>query len=290
MPLTSFDHVTIAVRRVDQAVQVYARLLGVPPTWRGRHPELGTEVVLFGLSNALIELVGPIDDAVQAEGLRTLLDARGEGVQAIAFGTADAAASSALFRERGLRATAPEVGEARSTEGQGRVYRTVELSARTTRGLQVLVVERPDSAALRASVAASPDAVDALDHIVVRTSDPDAAIALYGNGLGIRLALDRMLGNTRMLFFRIGGVTLEVVQDRSLGDSDTFYGVAYRVGDIDAAHARLRSSGLDVSEVRDGNKRGTRVFTVRDGTCGVPTLILRDPARDERARYGRQAR
>jgi hypothetical protein len=35
-----------------------------------------------------------------------------------------------------------------------------------------------------------------------------------------------------------------------------------------------------VSEVRDGRKPGTRVFSVRDGTCGVPTLILRDPSRD----------
>jgi hypothetical protein len=103
---------------------------------------------------------------------------------------------------------------------------------------------------------------------------------LYGGGLGIRLALDRELAGTRMLFFRTGGVTIEVVGDANAGENDAFYGLAYRVGDIEEAHARMQGEGCDVSEVRNGRKPGTRVFTVRDGTCGVPTLILRDPARD----------
>jgi hypothetical protein len=54
------------------------------------------------------------------------------------------------------------------------------------------------------------------------------------------------------------------------------------VQDIDAAHARMSQAGLDVSELRTGRKPGTRVFSVRQGTCGVPTLILRDPSRDTR--------
>src|SRR5947199_163554 len=85
----------------------------------------------------------------------------------------------------------------------------------------------------------------------------NAAIELYGEGLGIRLALDRELAGTRMLFFRTGGVTIEVVRDANAGDTDIFYGVAYRVRDIAAAHARMRAAGLDVSEVRDGRKPGT---------------------------------
>jgi catechol 2,3-dioxygenase-like lactoylglutathione lyase family enzyme len=84
-----------------------------------------------------------------------------------------------------------------------------------------------------------------------------------------------------MLFFRIGGVTLEVVENPALNDSDAFYGVAYRVRNIDAAHARMQAGGLTLSEIRDGNKPGTRVYTVRDGTCSVPTLVLRDPSRDQ---------
>jgi hypothetical protein len=39
----------------------------------------------------------------------------------------------------------------------------------------------------------------------------------------------------------------------------------------------IRTAGFDVSELRDGRKPGTRVFTVRDGSCGVPTLMI-EPA------------
>jgi hypothetical protein len=31
---------------------------------------------------------------------------------------------------------------------------------------------------------------------------------------------------------------------------------------------------IEVSEIRTGRKPGTRVFTVKDGTLGVPTLVL----------------
>ena len=278
--LTHFDHVTIAVRELESAVADYQRLFGSAPIWRGRHRELGTEAALFALSNSWIELVAPRADAEEAEGLRALLDARGDGLQALAFGTNDAATCSAELRARGLRATPPQDGEAETEGGGTRRYRTVELSPRATRGLSVFAVERAGDDALQAPQV-DGDGVTALDHIVVRTADPDAAIALYRDALDIRLALDRMLGGRRMLFFRIGGVTLEVVQDATLGATDALYGAAYRVRDIDAARARMQGLGLTVSDVRTGNKPGTRVYTVRDGTRNVPTLILYDPARED---------
>jgi hypothetical protein len=46
------------------------------------------------------------------------------------------------------------------------------------------------------------------------------------------------------------------------------------VPDAEAARARLAQAGFDVSEVRAGRKPGTRVLTLRDGTCSVPTLLL----------------
>ena len=53
---------------------------------------------------------------------------------------------------------------------------------------------------------------------------------------------------------------------------DRLRGICWRVADIDATQARLTAAGIDVSEVRTGRKPGTRVMTVRSGTCGVPTL------------------
>jgi len=273
-----FDHITIAVHEIDSAVTTYTRLLGAPPVWCGAHPEHGSHAALFGLENALVELVAPDAQADEALGLRAHLDARGEGLSALALGTSDAAALSGALRARGLRATPPQHGEARDMSGGVREYRTVELSARTTRGLSVFAVERTER--LPAVAAPPPASAHALDHVVIRTSAPDAAIALYGTGLGVRLALDREVAGARMLFFRVGGVTLEVVHDPKLGEHDQLWGAAYRVCDIEAAHARLAAEGCTLGEIKRGQKPGTRVFTVRDGTCEVPTLILRDPARE----------
>lgn len=279
--ISRFDHLTILVRDVDDAAEAYACLLGRAASWRGTHPELGRQTALFGLNNALLELSGPLPTAAEAEGLRAHLAAHGEGLAALAFATQDADACSLELRARGVRATAPEHGEARAADGSKRAYRALELSPRATRALPVLVVERPDAQQLMAAADSAPDRAEALDHVVITTADPESAVALYERGLGIRLALDKELFGTRRLFFRVGGVTLEVVHDRALGAQDRFYGAAYRVRDLEATHARLRNAGLHVSEVRNGRKQGTAVFSLREPLCGVPTLIIRDPSRDQ---------
>ncbi|WP_447411812.1 VOC family protein, partial [Clostridium perfringens] len=61
---------------------------------------------------------------------------------------------------------------------------------------------------------------------------------------------------------------------------DRLYGLSWRVADIDAARGRLVDAGIDVSEARKGRKPGTRVMSVRSGTCGIPTLLVQPaPAR-----------
>lgn len=283
--LTGFDHVTVAVPELGPAVAQLSALLGSAPFFTGGHPELGTESALFALANAAVELVAPrpaaSDPEGVAEGLRELIARTGGGLQAIAFTTGDADALSSALRERGVRATKPQPGMAVSSDGAvTRSYRTVELSPKAARGLAVLAVERPVPLIAPSLVTSDPSCAHALDHVVVRTRDTEAARALYGEQLGIRLALERDLRGTKMMFFRIGGVTLEVVLDPALQDTDALWGHAFRVRDIDAAHARMKRSGIELSEIRDGLKPGTRIFTVKSGTGNVPTLILRDPARE----------
>jgi catechol 2,3-dioxygenase-like lactoylglutathione lyase family enzyme len=129
-------------------------------------------------------------------------------------------------------------------------------------------------------LAAPEGAVDALDHVVVRSPDADAAQAYYGKSLGLRLALDRSFEErrVRLQFFRVGGVTVEVAS--ALGAPpdpsapDRLWGLAWRVPSADAARARLIDAGFSVTPVRSGNKAGTRVCTVERDTCGVPTLMI----------------
>ena len=45
--LTSLDHIVIAVRDLAAAMDLYGRLLGRRPSWRGEHPGYGTANTLF---------------------------------------------------------------------------------------------------------------------------------------------------------------------------------------------------------------------------------------------------
>jgi catechol 2,3-dioxygenase-like lactoylglutathione lyase family enzyme len=133
-------------------------------------------------------------------------------------------------------------------------------------------------------IAAGADAVHAIDHVVIRSTDLERAIALWRDRLGIRLALDREFPERglRMLFFRSAGMTLEFVSAIGAGDPagrDALDGVAYQVRNLAGCRERLATAGLDVSPVRDGHKRGTRVATVRSGTLGIPTLLIEHPDR-----------
>jgi len=291
--LDSLDHVIIGVRDLGEATLHYTELLGREPAWRGSHPEAGTSNTLFRLDNTYVELLtpgrgGPISDLLTA-----WLGERGEGLVALAFGTPDAVACHGTFTERGLEPEPMEQehGESGATDAV-RQWKRVPLPLATTRGVILFAVEHTSAPELlqhSPAIAADDEAVSGLDHVVVRTSDAAAARALYGDGLGLRLALDRTAEQwgMRMLFFRVGGVTVEVTapldETASSGDSakpDELWGLCYRMPDARSARARLDAAGVDVSEVRAGRKPGTSVFTVRSKTCGVPTLMLEAPPRD----------
>lgn len=129
----------------------------------------------------------------------------------------------------------------------------------------------------------------ALDHVVVRSVDLDACLAGYRH-LGLRLALDRCFPErgVRLAFFRFGHVTLELSgvyppqpETSPSAASDTLWGVAWRVPSIEAARERIEAAGFSISEYRKGHKEGTRVFTVLEAPCAVPTLVLEDPSRGD---------
>ena len=70
---------------------------------------------------------------------------------------------------------------------------------------------------------------------------------------------------------------IEVVHnatDRDQRKPDRLWGIAWSVADADATRERLVQAGRNVSDVKAGAKPGTRVFTLRDGTCSVPTLFV----------------
>ena len=117
----------------------------------------------------------------------------------------------------------------------------------------------------------------AVDHVVLQTRDADTCIRRFRDELGLRLALDRTVPEFggRMLFFRLGKMTLEVIQHlQEPPQADFLWGVTYLCRDIEATVAQLDRRGVAHSPIRTGRKPGTRVATVKSHCLELPTLLI----------------
>ena len=115
----------------------------------------------------------------------------------------------------------------------------------------------------------------ALDHLVLTTNKSDDLINLYEKELGIRLALDQFVEKWggRMLFFRTGHATIEVIDNKVEGN-DQFWGLAWKTKDIRKKREYLIENDFNVSDVKDGRKKDTLVATVKFDEVKIPTLLV----------------
>ena len=274
------DHVVVAVRDLAAAVRGWETLLGCRTAWRAEVQGGGAEIAVFRLGNVAVELMAPSGTGETAGRLSAVLDAQGEGLASLAFAVADADRAHRRLARVGLEPEPVSAGESvdRLT-GARRRWRRTRASTAATHGVRMFLVETAEPVPVSACTPPAAASVAGLDHVVVRTPDPDRAAALYGARLGLDMRLDRSSANwgVRLMFFRCGDLIVEVAHDLSTAvsaDPDRLWGLSWRVPDVAAARARMHGAGLDVSEVRPGRRPGTAVFGVRDGTSGVATLML----------------
>ena len=151
---------------------------------------------------------------------------------------------------------------------------------KNARQLALSICDGDETARFRHEQPAAQNSELKVDHLVLRTADADDCVNLFSVGLGIRLALDRDAPQWggRMLFFRVGKLTLEVIEPRDeKPNKDYFWGIAYQCPDISATAATLRQRGVQLSEVREGRKPGTKVATIKSHSLALPTLLI-EPA------------
>lgn len=273
--VTGIDHIVVLVRDLTAAERTYATLLARAPAWRTASEH--AETVLFTLDNMSVELMAPARDGpVQAA-----LDAQGEGLASLVFRVGNVGRTHRRLARLGLDPE-PVAGTTSRDAATGAMlsWRRTRAATRGTHGVRLFFLEREAERPL--STVTADSAVSALDHVVIQTPAPERAAALYGARLGLDMRLDLTNPDwgSRLMFFRCGDLIVEIIHrlEEASEGPDKLWGLSWRVRDASAAQARMQAAGLDVSDVRTGRKPGTRVFTVRDGTCGVPTLMV-EPAR-----------
>jgi catechol 2,3-dioxygenase-like lactoylglutathione lyase family enzyme len=246
--ISSLDHIAIAVASMDTAVPSYELLLG-----RRATPADDGDQAAFRLANVRLSLQE--------------LEARSEGLASLAFAVDDMEKAARLLAQRALPARTTDTG-------------ALEVGAGATHGVSIALCTK-GKAGVASPLAQSAEAaaVSSLDHVVIRSPNPERAIALYAGRLGLSLRLDRTepAWGARLIFFRCGDLIIEVVHElkAGIGDGpDRLWGLSWRVPVMAEAHARLRNAGVNVSDVRAGRRPGTQVFTVKSHTASVPTLLI----------------
>lgn len=284
--LTALDRIIIATGDLPRAQREMIHVLGRSPSWVGGYPGDQTESVLWKLDNLCIELLAPVGDTAVCQQLRERIDSGGGGVYAVVLACEDIAGTTQEIRENGLHPTEPTEGLTKDEpSGAYRRFLQSELDPSETAGIRILIAEHlsePGELSPSLSVEGDDAAVFAGDHVVIMTAAPERALALFSDMLGIRLALDKTFEGrkTRLIFFRLGGFTIEIgapLKDPSDEPpaNDRLWGIAYKVNNIEATADRITRAGLETTKIRDGNKSGTRVFTVKNEPAGVPTLVIK---------------
>jgi catechol 2,3-dioxygenase-like lactoylglutathione lyase family enzyme len=273
--ISGLDHVVVLVSDIEAGAKAYELLLGRSPSWRVDGD--GSKTVLFTLDNMSLELMAPVGDTPTARRIREVISLSGEGLASLCFGVSDIAR---IHRRLDRVALKPDpiadVESHHADSGAILHWKRTRAATDLTRGVRMFFLELAAPRPLSAAASASPFL--GLDHVVISTEDPERAAALYGARLGLDMALDRSHHEWgQLMFFRCGDLIVEVVK-RPVADADLthdkLWGLSWRVADINATRARLIAAGIKVSEVCAGRKPGTRVMSVRDGTCGVHTLLL----------------
>jgi catechol 2,3-dioxygenase-like lactoylglutathione lyase family enzyme len=280
--ITALDHVVVLTPDIEAGKNAYQTLLGRAPSWR--YTGGGAARALFTLDNMTLELVAPDGEGEDAKRIRAVLEEQGEGLASLCFRTNDIAKMHRRLDRLTLKPEPVAEVEARDDASGAKLsWKRTRAATDAAHGVRLFFLELASERPRSATTAEAP--ITAMDHVVVATADPERAAALYGARLGLDMALDRSHPEWgRLMFFRCGDLIVEVAHrsgKEATSGPDKLHGISWRVDNVDATRARLLADGLDVSEVRTGRRPGTRVMTVKSGTCGVPTLLIEKTAKPD---------
>jgi catechol 2,3-dioxygenase-like lactoylglutathione lyase family enzyme len=276
--ITDIDHLVLLCPSIEEGRAAYETLFGREADWMSVDSD-GISSVFFQLDGIALELIAPIGDSELAARLKQRLREQGPGLQSIVFASDSLAEDRRVFERRGLKPNEAQTGQ--STDAlttRTRQWSRFRIPDDVTGGVRIFVLQRAESDLLTVKPAAE-NSLLSLDHLVISTNHPDRATAFFGARLGLRLSLDISSAerDMRLISFRVASSRIELshrISKAGEAKEDKLWGVTWKTNDIGAAHSRMQKTGLNVSEVRTGMTKGTHVFSVRDGTLNIPTLIL----------------
>ena len=105
MKITRLDHISIAVRNLDEAINTFSRIFNLKARDRRKVKYMGMENAFIQLGDAAIELIEPLDDPDSPDDVRRFLDRRGEGMMNLCLTVENLEEAISHLKDRSVRVT-----------------------------------------------------------------------------------------------------------------------------------------------------------------------------------------
>jgi predicted enzyme related to lactoylglutathione lyase len=119
-----------------------------------------------------------------------------------------------------------------------------------------------------------------IDHIVISSNDSSAVAQTFADNLGIEIKrkMIRPGTNAQLAFAKLEDVIIEFAGPPQVTAGEEvkakLWGMVFAVEDIDAAVARLRGLGYEVTEPSKAVQPGAKIAAVKRDTSGVPFAMI----------------
>ena len=271
--LIRVQNIFLATKNIEETSQKFSIFFRRKPNFIGQSGKLGIDIISFGLNKTNICLISPKNSGIWSEKLNNFLKNKGEGIFGINFFSNDFNNDYNNFVKNHLKVS----GKIESSfEGNNDIeikFSFFNILDKTIESLNILVSSKIDFQDNKSSL---KNNVSKVNQLVIQTEDPDTIKEIFEGKLSIRLALDKTFKKWagRMLFFRLGGVTLEVIEGKDIKQNSEYFGIGWHADNYNKCYDDLINDGFRLSEIRAGRKEGTLVSTLKEPILNIPTILI----------------
>ena len=271
--LIRVQNIFLATKNIEETSQKFSIFFRRKPNFIGQSRKLGIDIISFGLNKTNICLISPKNSGIWSEKLNNFLKNKGEGIFGINFFSNDFNNDYNNFVKNHLKLS----GKIESSfEGNNDIeikFSFFNILEKTIESLNILVSSKIDFQDNKSSL---KNNVSKVNQLVIQTEDPDTIKEIFEGKLSIRLALDKTFKKWagRMLFFRLGGVTLEVIEGKDIKQNSEYFGIGWHADNYNKCYDDLINDGFRLSEIRAGRKEGTLVSTLKEPILNIPTILI----------------
>ena len=271
--LIRVQNIFLATKNIEETSQKFSIFFRRKPNFIGQSRKLGIDIISFGLNKTNICLISPKNSGIWSEKLNNFLKNKGEGIFGINFFSNDFNNDYNNFVKNHLKVS----GKIESSfEGNNDIeikFSFFNILDKTIESLNILVSSEIDFQDNKSSL---KNNVSKVNQLVIQTEDPDTIKEIFEGKLSIRLALDKTFKKWagRMLFFRLGGVTLEVIEGKDIKQNSEYFGIGWHADNYNKCYDNLINDGFRLSEIRAGRKEGTLVSTLKEPILNIPTILI----------------